>query len=1204
MNGHLYHITLQNILLIAILGCLSISPASEILYTERLHLTSQDYDLCDNKIHFIRQDSLGFMWFCTSQGLDRYDGYTFKHYTFPDGIHNNLPGNNITSIYLDKNEIIWIATQKSGFARLDSKTDSVQCFLYNQDSTKNLKYFFVCDIIADDSGLVWAATRWTGIQKYDPLTGIYTSYQHDPQDPSSLSSQHINKIYQDRTGNLWVGSSDNGLDLFDRGKNNFRHFTHTPNISTSLSNNCVQYFYEDRKGNLWIGTNHGLNKYNPQNETFTRFEYDPQDVYSINENKVFAISEDRQGNLLVGTVNGGLNVYDPQTNRFYNIRNSSSFPPQMPLKIRSICVDRSNCIWLGSIRNGVYMYSQSTRFARHIRLPEKSVAKKTIVTLYAGSENVLLIGTNEGLEFYDMIKNVICSPDPKYSDLSKYVIFDIKPDLNDNLWLATSSGLKKIPASSRKIIHYDPDPNDNNSLSDKKILSLLCDRSGVIWAGTSNGYLEEYSAIDDAFIHHKQALTPPVSIQNITEDTEGNIWFGTYGHGLKKLNRNTNLIEDYDFDPRIPGTFSSSRIASLACDSGGSLWIGTGHSGVFRYHPATGTYTTFTQSDGLINNDILSLIIDDRNSLWIQTITGLSRYSIPTGSISNLDIMDGIDYYYPPEQMYISQIACSYKDQSGRLYFAGINGISTFHPDSLEKEHKPPNLILTQIEVFGKVKKLPLAPEYTETIRLDYDENFVTFRFALLDYVDVNNNQFFYRLKRLESEWVQAGVRNYASYANLKPGTYTFEVKGVNKRGVWTKDNLSIDLIIVPPFWQTWYFRLGSGLFLVGLVAMIVLIRLRAARRYREKLEELVEEKSIELHQKELKYRSLFEEAIDLIFTANLDGRILDVNRHLENVTGYHKTELIGKNLLDIVDASLCEAVTQQHQKVIDGAIVEYETKILNKSGESRDIWFKIRPITQNDKVVEIHGTGRDITALKEAEANLRNAEKAKRESLKQLSLKLAHEIKNPLATIKSSAQLVAGAAANDDNRLLVHMERINRNVNICNKVIRELYDFTQEHYYELTPISTRLLTDKIYADALEIATEYALIEIFLEAADTEVRIAADEFKLSQAFKNVLRNAFEAMPNDGTLTISTKIIDPGSEFRIEISDTGIGISKENQKNIFQPFYSTKATGFGFGLPLVYEIITAHRGRIEFQSTPDFGTRFQIFLPILSAPMNN
>jgi len=369
----------------------------------------------------------------------------------------------------------------------------------------------------------------------------------------------------------------------------------------------------------------------------------------------------------------------------------------------------------------------------------------------------------------------------------------------------------------------------------------------------------------------------------------------------------------------------------------------------------------------------------------------------------------------------------------------------------------------------------------------------------------------------------------------------------------------------------------------------------------RKLLKEVSTRRGIEtkLRTSEKKYRDLFQNANDLIWTMNKTGRFLSVNNHFKTLSGYSKSELAHINPITLISPEQQFRIIRRYLEALKKGPVDTETNVITKSGEIHPVWLKMRPIIKNNCIIGVHGIGRDITEIRRAQQELRDSEEQKRESLRQFTLKLAHEVKNPLASIKSSAQLVASMNNGNNPQVEKHMDIIDRNVDTCNKVIRDLFSYTHTENYQFAEVDSVKFIESL-KDFIEVKlNEYPNIKSSLKYDPELPAIYIDEFHLSQAFRNIINNALESMNKKGRLTVSVKELKTEKQIQFLFTDTGSGIPEEDLALIFKSFYSSKSKGFGLGLALAKEIIEFHHGKISVTSTIRHGTTFKVIIPTVS-----
>jgi PAS domain S-box-containing protein len=368
----------------------------------------------------------------------------------------------------------------------------------------------------------------------------------------------------------------------------------------------------------------------------------------------------------------------------------------------------------------------------------------------------------------------------------------------------------------------------------------------------------------------------------------------------------------------------------------------------------------------------------------------------------------------------------------------------------------------------------------------------------------------------------------------------------------------------------------------------------------RKLTKEIAIRKSIEtkLRTSEEKYRDLFQNANDLIWIGDKRGNLLSVNNHLKSFSGFSKKELLSINPLTLIQTEDRFRMMRTYLKVLHNISSDIEINIITKSSQIRPIWLKMRPIIKKNQIVGVHGIGRDISDLKRAQAELQASEEQKRESLRQFTLRLAHEIKNPLASIKSSAQLVAASVNGSNPQINRHMDIINRNVNTCNKVIQDLYSYTHLNGYHFEEQSCEIFIQNLNTYLREKMDENPGLKITLKSDRNLPLIFIDQYNLSQAIRNIINNAIEAVSGSGTIAIRVINDKSAKTITFECKDDGIGIPPEDLPLIFQPFYSSKSKGFGIGLSFAKETIENHHGSITVKSTFKHGSTFKVILPTI------
>ena len=681
----------------------------------------------------------------------------------------------------------------------------------------------------DREGALWIGTEG-GLYRQDPAGQQITHYLHEPGNPHSLSSDSIRAIHEDREGALWIGTGS-GLDRFDRQQGWFDHYRHDPDDPGSLCHNAVQAIFEDREGVLWVGTEKGLNSFDRNSEQFTCYQNEPADPASLSSNWVWSIYQDREGVLWFGTYAGGVNKYDRLSGRFTHYRATPGDPNSLSDDlIWAIHEDGAGRLWLGT-----------------------------------GSEGLDLLDRERGL-----VSNFQHDPDDPGS-LSHNAVRALYLDQAGVLWVGTDGGgLDRLDppqgdVQSSRVVHYRHDPEDPGSLSHDAIRVIYEDSHGVLWIGTDGGGLNRLDSETGRFVRYMPDSSQPgalrsASVWSIAEDREGTLWIGTTGVGLHRLDRNTRRFTAYPHDP-------SDIIMSIHQDRRGYLWLATYGNGLYRFDPKSETFTVYDTEDGLPSNAVFGILEDDQGTLWLSTNNGLSNFDPRTGTFKNYDVGDGL-------QSREFAAGAYHRGSDGEFYFGGINGFNAFHPDRIQ-EPSPyiPPVVLTSLTQDGEPLVTAAEAGSLQAITLNWPDNHFEFGFAALSFSRPEQNQHAYMLDGFDRDWIQLGTDRLGRYTNLPGGTYSLRLKGSNGEGSWNDEGTAIQVTVVPPFWQTWAFRiLLFGAIIAG-GAVIYRQRVRSVEARSRQLELQVEERTHEIERR----RQVAEALRDILAVINSDRPLDEV---------------------------------------------------------------------------------------------------------------------------------------------------------------------------------------------------------------------------------------------------------------------------------------------------------------------------------------
>ncbi|UCE20320.1 MAG: SpoIIE family protein phosphatase [Gemmatimonadota bacterium] len=815
---------------------------------------SIEHGLSQSNVQAILQDTRGFMWFGTEDGLNRYDGYNFVEYRHDSNDPKSLSHNFVRALHEDREGILWIGTE-NGLNRFDREQEIFKRYQHDPDDPHSLSHGRVMAMFEDHLGILWIGSEGGGLNRLvrSDTSVTFIHYQNDPHDPTTLSSDQVFTIYEDREGTLWVGTFG-GLDKFDRETGKYTHYRHDPNDPHSLSEDNVWSILEDQLGFLWVGTFiGGLNRLDRETGRFTRYQFDPDDPYSLESNQIWTMYEDRKGALWLGTLGGGLHLYDRDADRFVSYQYDRNNPHSLSTyEVASIYEDKSGLLWVGTFGGGLNTFDRRKKpFFLYQSNPDypKSLSSPFVSSFCEDHNGTLWIGTyGGGLNRFHPEDRTFThyqhEPHNPFS-LSHNSVATLFEDSYGELWIGTQGGgLNRFEGGTGRFTHYRNDPEDPYSLSSDFVGSMSEDKSGLLWIGTGNRGLNAFDRRTERFTRYQSDPDDPHSlsdntIQSVYIDRRGDLWVGaSLWSGLNKLalsetgesHGETKTFIRYQFDPADPHSLSHNLVLSMYEDNSGILWFGT-EGGLNKLDRDRETFTHYREKDGLPSDFVHGILEDNHGNLWLSTMKGLSKFNPKTETFKNYNVTDGLQ----DNEFFVG--AC-YKSKSGEMFFGGRNGFNVFFPDSIKDNPYIPPVVITDFQIFNETvshgENSPLRKTITETreIELSHRENHISFQFAALDFTSPEENEYIYMLEGFEEDWVYSGNRRYVNYSNLPAGEYIFRVKGSNSDGVWNEEGTFLRITIRPPWWRTlWAY---SIYFLVVFTIFYGIVRFEK-KREREK---------------------------------------------------------------------------------------------------------------------------------------------------------------------------------------------------------------------------------------------------------------------------------------------------------------------------------------------------------------------------------
>jgi signal transduction histidine kinase/ligand-binding sensor domain-containing protein len=817
--------------------------------------------LAHSTVNCILQDSYGFMWFATDDGLNRYDGYEVTTYHHnPDDPHS-LSHDRVWTLFEDANGVLWVGTYGGGLNRFDRDTERFT--RYDADDFQNVtdepEEFrnVVWAIDEHPAGVLWIATYGGGLVRLDQASGTFTSLAPDPGDLALGGHEWIRALLVDSSGMLWMGTDSVGLDRLNPDTGEIITYRHDPENPHSLGHDRITAIVQDRSGALWIGTDGGgLDRLDPQTGRFAHYRHAPQDPHSLSSDNIWSLMTDPAGRLWIGTFADGLDVFDPITDGFAHLHLDPADPMSLSSnRIRWIHRGPSGILWVGTQGGGVSKSDlASGRFTAYRGDPDdpERGGGYAVLALLADETGTMWIGTaGNGLDALDRTSDTWQHYRPDPADprsLGNSTVRALHVSPSGAMWIGTDDGFYRFDRETgrfTRVPHVPPDPGD---VKQERIYTIAEDRMGTLWLGTHGRGLSEYDPATGAFTYHLQREGVSASgarttlsnnwVLDVLEGQSGMLWVGTR-EGLNVYDRETSRWRAYQHDPDDPTSLAHNWVASLYQDRDGMLWVGTLGGGLDQFDIASGAFIHYTEQDGLANNVVLD-ILEGGDYLWICTASGLSRYNPHSQTLRSYDATDGLP---------ITECSTAYAGASGELTFGGVGGFASFYPDQITDNTYVPQVVVTSFQQNGVAVASDRAPENLRSVTLRWRDNAFEFGFATLNYTQPDKNQHAYKLDGFDSEWNYIGTRRFGRYTNLPGGTYTLRLKGSNNDGVWNEEGAALQIKVVPPAWQTGWFWTVAALTLAGAAFGGYRLRVRSLEARSHELEREVKARTAELRQ-------------------------------------------------------------------------------------------------------------------------------------------------------------------------------------------------------------------------------------------------------------------------------------------------------------------------------------------------------------------
>lgn len=741
-----------------------------------------DDGLSQSLAEYIYQDSLGYIWIGTNDGLNRYNGNEFKVYKNIKNDENTISNNMISSLVEDSDKNLWIGTD-GGLNKMNLNTGEITRYLVSEED-KLYSNTVVDELLIDSKGRLWVCTI-NGLNLYDSENDNFIKVASD-----YLENKGIQDIIEDGEGNIWVSTRD-GLFKYNHEKKSVESFYHDENDKNTISeNNIFSLHYSNNE--LWIGTKTGgLNIMNLKDYSIKKYVHDSNNPKSIPSNLIRDIIRDKDGNIWLAT-DQGLASFDEKNETFYTYKKNTDKYSICDDNVINLYQDNLGVIWVGTF-GGVSKFFPNNDFRVYRNDPtdNNSLSSSSVCGIYEDDEGNVWIGTfnagvnkvseNEVTRFFNDVN--------ESNSLSSNRIKDIT-GIGNEIWIATDNGLNKYDKATGRFTVYKK-TEDENSVINNEIRVLHIDKDGILWIGTRGGI----STLDrqGKFTSYNEVLEKngvyEKTVSAIYEDSEGIMWFGLGNDGgLVKYNKETGEVKNYLSDDN-KNSLSFNNVRSISEDSSGNIWIGT-QDGLNKLNKNTEEFTVYLYNDGLSNSFIYGVLVDDYDNIWATTNYGLSMYD---------QSEDKFVRYYEADGLATNEFnGFSYhKNKNGEIYVGGVNGVTKFNPLELQLKMGTSNVIVDSIKTSGGMEVT-----LRDNVVLEYDSRELYIKFFIPEYKNMSQMQYAYKLEGMDSEWEFSGAENYARYANLPPGKYKMLMAGRNYNGVWS-DVSSVDIKVKNSIFKT-----------------------------------------------------------------------------------------------------------------------------------------------------------------------------------------------------------------------------------------------------------------------------------------------------------------------------------------------------------------------------------------------------------------
>lgn len=775
---------------------------------------SAQHGLSGNSVSCLTQDRAGFLWLGTQDGLNRYDGTAFRVFRSDPQRAGTLGSNFVLALDDDPRGGVWVGTGGGGLAYYNPLTETFRTYGAGRDSLADK---FVWSVLCDRQGRVWAGSEYA-LNLLDPRTGRCRQFRHSKALGGNVRGNSIRSIVQASDGRVWVGTGEGRLSYADERTGQL-----VP-LRDWTPGNIIWSIAATARHELWVGSeNGGLCQLNLTTGRRTYFRHEPGRPGSLPSNAVTAVLLDQQEHVWVGTHGGGLSEY--RDGRFTQWLHQPNTLHSLPANnFTCLFQDRTGLMW-GGTDQGVCSFEAG---ANPFSQPVAPAATGAVWAIAQDAARQLWVGTeSNGLVRHDPATGRTTTYRANPADpqaLPEDFIRVVRPDRAGRLWVGTKSrGLACLDPATGRFRRFRHNPADPTSLSDDMVRCVYEDRQGRLWVGTEGG-LNLVDPVSGRCAVYRHNPADPLSISDnhircVYQDRRGRLWIGVGGGGLSEFDPRTGHCRSFRANPADPNSLSSNFVRCVLEDEQGRLWLGTEGGGLACLLDADrGRFRVYREPQGLPNDVIYGMSADDKGNLWMATNKGIARFTPRTGRVCTYDMRDGL----PQDE---HNAGAYWRSPDGQLWFGGPAGVVAFRPEAVRFNAVPPPVVLTGFRKFNRPATLDTSITASRLLTIAPRENFFSIEFAALNYRVSDKNRFAYKLENFNDKWIDAGTQRQATYTNLDPGTYVFRVRAANNDGVWNTVGASLRLVVSPPWYQTWWFRILASWLVFGLLFLAYRVR-------------------------------------------------------------------------------------------------------------------------------------------------------------------------------------------------------------------------------------------------------------------------------------------------------------------------------------------------------------------------------------------